>query len=203
MMLEKSILVSAALLFVTISGCGQPSATASGETGHDHGVPHHMPRSLVDLCRQVRVRLEMFDSNRADDTTKSELTDLVSWTPEFAADTDIGEGRWLPIYELSEQIRLSIESDPQDWDVRRRDQIIRLCQISEDAWRSLQSHQRVERYQGHSHGDHGHDHGHGHGHDHDHDHDHDHGHDHDDEHDHDHGHDHGEAQHADTDSEVP
>ena len=142
-----------------------------------------MPRSLGDLCGKIRDRLTHLKSDQSDADVKAELADLISWAPEFAADTNIDESRWIPIYESSEEIRLSIETNTNQWDEARIKQITNLCQISEDAWLSLDPKDRVDRYQSD-------DHDHGHSHEsmittmdcHD-DHDHDHGHSHDD-HDH-------------------
>ena len=186
------------LMCITMSGCDRSEEPNRAPDAHHHDAPSHMPRSLQHLCDQIRIRLSALQIDRSDARLHSELTDLISWAPEFAADTDIGEQGWIPIYDLSEKIRTSIQDDPKDWSVERCDQVTRLCQIAEDAWQSLQPNQRVERYRGHHHSHDEHDHG-DHGHDeHDHDeHDHD-EHDHD-EHDHDeHGHgDHDEHDHGD------
>ncbi|MEM9368175.1 MAG: hypothetical protein AAGD07_19440 [Planctomycetota bacterium] len=90
---------------------------------------------------------------------REELTDMASWAPEFAADTDISEQRWIPIHQLSERLRLSIQAAPEDWGRSRRDLFIRLCQVSEDAWSSLPPDKRSNRFQAH---DHDHEHGRGH-----------------------------------------
>ena len=186
------------LLLTLLVGCGAESDKTSLHD-HEHAVPEHEPRSLADLGKKIRARVAVLEKTPGDSDTVSELNDLISWSAEIAADTNISEERWLPIYELSESIRVSIEDDAENWETQRCDQAIRLCQLTEDAWRSLPPDQRRERYLGHDHdhdhhhGDHGHDHGdHGHGHNHgDHGHDHgDHGHDHGD-----HGHGHGDHGH--------
>ena len=177
-------------LFTIITGCGTSTDSHSSDGGHHHDVPPHLPTSLADLCQAVETRLQQLEVESDDAKLKSELTDLISWTPEFAADTDMSEQRWIPIYELSEELRLSIDKQPRDWNLQRLDQITRLCQISRDAWRSLEPQQRIDRYQGHDHGD---EHGHGDEHDHGDEHEHDHGDEHDhgqDEHPHDDGHGH-------------
>ncbi len=187
------------LLFLSLAsgawaclGCSKdPSQTDTHE--HHHEVASHMPTSLGDLCRKMRDRLQQINNGQTSVEVESELIDLVSWAPEFAADTDISESRWIAIYESSEQVRTSIGNESDQWNQSKIDEISQLCQLSEDAWMTLGADKRVERYQAHSHHDHDHgdhDHGdHSHG---DHDHgDHDHG-------DHDHGdHDHGDHSHDD------
>ena len=192
-----------ALLLVVV-GCGEKNDKASLHS-HEHEVPRHTPRSLSDLGKKIRARVALLEKSPSDNAAKSELNDLIAWSAEIAADTNISEERWMPIYELSESIRMSIEADTQQWGTQRCDQAKQLCQLTDDAWQSLAPEFRVERYLGHSHdddhshdhGDHGHSHG-GHGHDHgEHDHGHahgDHGHD-----DHDHGHAHGEHEHGHDD----
>ena len=152
------------VLVLPMIGCGQES-TKTSLHDHEHEVPAHTPRSLADLGKKIRARVATLEKTPDDVSAVSELNDLISWSAEIAADTDISEERWIPIYELSESIRVSIEDDAQNWETQRCDQAIRLCQLTEDAWRSLAPNQRRERYLGHSHdhdhshGDHGHSHG--------------------------------------------
>jgi len=190
-----------AILLLAGGGCSQ-TPTEEAAHVHQHDTASHMPSSLGDLCRKVRRCLAELKHGGKNSQLTNELTDLVSWTPEFAADTNIGEQLWIPIYQQSEQIRLSILKNDQQWDTTRIDQITQLCRLSEEAWKSLKPDERIARFQGHSHDDHGHSHGdHEHG---DHEHgDHEHGdHEHSDhEHsDHDHSdHDHGDHDHGDHD----
>ena len=184
---------SIGILCIACGGCSSEE-NQTDDHAHHHEIAEHMPRSLGDLCGKIRDRLKHLKSDQSDADVKAELADLISWAPEFAADTNIDESRWIPIYESSEEIRLSIEKNTNQWDEARIKQITNLCQISEDAWLSLDPKNRVDRYQsddhdhdhGHSHDDHDHDHGHSHD-----NHDHVHGHSHDD-----HDHDHGDEQHA-------
>ncbi|MDB4759938.1 hypothetical protein OAG34_01845, partial [bacterium] len=134
-------------------GCSKsPSQTDSHE--HHHDLANHMPTSLGDLCRKMRIRLQQINNGQTSPVLKSELMDLVSWAPEFAADTDIAESRWIPIYESSEQVRGSIGNQSDQWDQANIAKISHLCQLSEDAWLTLDPDKRIERYQAHSH--HGH-----------------------------------------------
>ena len=184
--------VSMATLTWVGAGCSKESNHSTAHE-HHHETASYMPNSLGDLCRKIRDRLKQLENDQSNPQLKSELTDLVSWAPEFAADTNMDERLWIPIYESSEQVRSSIENKTDQWEKSSIEQITQLCKISEDAWKSLDPNERIERYQAHSHDKHsGHDHGdHEHG---DHEHgDHEHG-------DHDHGdHDHGDHDHGDHD----
>ena len=143
------------LLALVIVGCGVDD---HGEEDHDHDVPDHLPTSLADLCHMTRERLDVLESQPENVVAKQELADLVAWAPEFAADTPMQERRWIPIYEASEALRLQILDAPEDWDLQRRDQTTRLCQIAMDAWRSLPTDKQIDRVMGHYHDDHEHDH---------------------------------------------
>ncbi|MEL6108348.1 MAG: hypothetical protein AAFU85_20160 [Planctomycetota bacterium] len=168
-----------------IVGC----SPSTQDRPHEHAVPAHMPRNLADLAQKIRLRVERLGTDQESQKTFRQVADLIGWTAEIAADTEIGEERWNPIYELSESLRLEINEDPERWDAQRREKAARLCQLVEDAWQSLAPDDRVDRYLGHDHG-HGHDHG-------DHDHGHDHGdHRHHEENNGDGGHDHGKDDHA-------
>ena len=193
MRLNTALLVG--LLVATGWVCTGCSKETNKSVTQDLENPSHMPTSLGDLCGKMKARLRKIKNGQSSERIESELTDLVSWTPEFAADTNIGETVWIPIYESSERVRSLIEEQISPWDDSLITSINQLYQLSEDAWMTLDPAQRTQRYQTHQHRHHdhsSHDHDHGH-HDHGHhDHaDHDHGghdHSHDTEHDHDHSH---------------
>ncbi len=71
----------------------------------DHELPPHWPVSLSDAAAKLGERLALDSSNAKQSEARGELEDLVSWIPEIAADTDLTEAEWLPIYELSETLR--------------------------------------------------------------------------------------------------
>lgn len=133
-----------ALVCLVAAGC----VAESGEktSSHEHHVPEHWPTSLWDLSQKIRSRLAEMKAAPQDERVRSELIDLIGWSAEIAADTNIGEQKWIPIYELSEGIRKWSDRDPSQWDTERRDQAIRLCQLIEDAWRSLDPSDQVDLY---------------------------------------------------------
>ena len=156
-------------LMATLSGC---TATVE-EPPHEHAAPEHAPRNLADLGAKIRERIERLESGE-DAEAVAELTDLIGWAAEIAADTEIGEERWNPIWDLSESLRLSIIDAPDQWDDRRKADAIQLCQLVEEGWESMAPADRVDRYLNE------HDHDDGHGHHDDHSRGDDHGHDEDD-----------------------
>ena len=40
----------------------------------------------------------------------SEIVDLVSWVPEVAADTNLSEADWLPLYHASESLMANLRA---------------------------------------------------------------------------------------------
>lgn len=71
----------------------------------DHQQPAHWPKGLRAAARGIEQRTDNLQSGAADPQTLEELIDLVEWVPEIAADTDLSEQRWQPIYDLSERLR--------------------------------------------------------------------------------------------------
>jgi hypothetical protein len=91
---------------VVFAGCG-----AEKESTHEdsHEKPAHWPGSLNEAADFMDARLQLLETSDSEvSVVRDELTDLVTWAPEIAADTDLSEEDWLPIYELSEAVRLHL-----------------------------------------------------------------------------------------------
>ena len=71
----------------------------------DHELPPHWPLNMEDAAQKIQQRLGQIEVKESLATTRKELTDLIEWSPEVAADTDLAELEWMPIYELSETLR--------------------------------------------------------------------------------------------------
>lgn len=97
---------------VLLCGCGGEQESLHE---HDHELPAHWPSSITDTVDKVQERLELLtnDAERSDSTEDkawTELRDLVEWAPEIAADTELSEEDWNPIYESSEVLRRKLSS---------------------------------------------------------------------------------------------
>jgi len=139
-----------------VCGCS-PEPQQSTLFDHDHAMPSHWPNSLGDLTVQIRRRLELLDVH---ESCAAELSDLVAWTPEIAADTSMSETQWNRIYEASESLRLRLENSNGQWNREACDQAEQLCVLIDAAWHQLpEDEQRkgIEPHHGHSEG-HSHDH---------------------------------------------
>jgi len=101
---------------------------------HDHETPDHWPSDLSDLAAKMRERLggigESAESTDRDEAA-AELADLVAWAPEIAADTDMTEAEWLPIYQASETIGSRLKDSGGDWTPALRRRASELCDLVE------------------------------------------------------------------------
>jgi hypothetical protein len=90
------------LVVLLLLGC-----VAEKESWHeeDHELPPHWPLNIEDAAQKIQQRLDQTGVEESLATTREELTDLIEWVPEVAADTDLVEDDWVPIYELSETLR--------------------------------------------------------------------------------------------------
>ncbi len=95
---------------------------AEKETNHEHthSEPRHWPDDLAEAATFILQRVESLHASEpslADEErmeTIHELQDLVEWSPEVAADTDLSEEKWIPIFELSEAIRKHMQPGDVD-----------------------------------------------------------------------------------------
>ena len=95
-------LLSSLVIAIALVGCNHLKTT---DESPEHTNPAHWPTSMLDAADKIDLRLE--NLNAADDikNLRDELSDLVEWSPEIAADTDLDEADWEEIYGLSETLR--------------------------------------------------------------------------------------------------
>lgn len=92
--------LSLAMLFLI--GC-----VAEKESLHemDHELPPHWPSCMYDAAAKIEERIKTIGQQDLPATIREETEELIEWAPEVAADTDLPEVDWVPIYELSETLR--------------------------------------------------------------------------------------------------
>lgn len=91
--------LSLATLLVSMAGCADEQQSLHE---HDHFVPAHWPASLGHAAQLIIARLPRATEGEA---ARKELLDLMSWVPEIAADTELSEQQWNPIFAECEQFR--------------------------------------------------------------------------------------------------
>ncbi|GAB5405543.1 MAG: hypothetical protein Aurels2KO_37740 [Aureliella sp.] len=106
-MVKKSKLcchLMALLVACLVVGCAQEKESLHE---HEHDAPKHWPTSMAEAAGFIEVRVQQLGglSGESLEDIEHELQDLVEWAPEVAADTDLLEKDWVPVYEMSEAVR--------------------------------------------------------------------------------------------------
>ncbi|MCO8123093.1 hypothetical protein NHH03_15200 [Stieleria sp. TO1_6] len=115
------------LISLVLTGCGpQDSAPKTSLFEDDHAVAKHRPDDLADVAVKLRERIGRED---ASEQTKHEIEDLVSWTAEIAADTNLSEFDWLPLYHASESLAKNLRSVEGTLTDKNRKQIESHCEL--------------------------------------------------------------------------
>ncbi len=96
------------LVCLLLAGCGAEKKSLFEE---EHELPQHWPLNLLDAAQKIESGLQRLESDHAGSIgpqaadSEAELRDLVEWIPEVAADSDLKEEQWIPIYETCEVMR--------------------------------------------------------------------------------------------------
>ena len=127
----RSKITSTGCLIIALVGCHHR------ESDHlerpSHVVSTHWPESVEDARAKLQERLGILQSNPADHSARRELEEIISWLPEVAADTDLSELQWQPIYDQSELLRKRLTSGSSLNSVRGEiDQLLELINVPED-----------------------------------------------------------------------
>lgn len=113
----RGIAIAAILLLLPVAGC--ETGEGSDKRSHhdvDHTTPDHWPDDLADLALKITRRIgTLREGSGGDETVGRELSDLVSWTPEVAADSDLTESEWIPLDQASEALSRRLKSDRGRW----------------------------------------------------------------------------------------
>ena len=104
--------ISICVLALVCLGC---AAEQESLHEHDHEVPPHWPINMFYAAELIKERVDRLGQDQTvasseSQSMKEELLDLVEWSPEIAADTDLSEEDWIPIYTASEGIRKNMMS---------------------------------------------------------------------------------------------
>lgn len=95
-------------LLILVTGTGGCARPTDGEDYEkvEHFVPLHWPKDLEDAAAKISERTSRLSGQAGAETvaTENQLRDIVGWAPEIAADTDLTEQQWNPVYEASEAL---------------------------------------------------------------------------------------------------
>lgn len=98
-------------LLIALIGCG-----GEKESLHEleHEIPAHWPTDFPDAITKMEQRVGTLNSTHRSNETQTELMEIVGWVPEIAADTDLPEEDWVPIYRVCETLRKHLEKRDVD-----------------------------------------------------------------------------------------
>ena len=133
---------TALTLFALLSimcGCGSEQESLHE---HDHEEPDHWPANMQEAADFIEVRVNQLSNDSVsslDERTlvETELAELIEWTPEVAGDTNLAEVDWVPLYELSESIRLRLQGGTDT--LKLKPEMAKLCELLLEAHAGLPS----------------------------------------------------------------
>ena len=90
------ILLCTCLVWGSVAGCTSSDDHASEDDHLEHFVPAHKPHSFEELVTALSERRGAFGdrSVSADSTAVTELSDIIGWIPELAADSELRRANW-------------------------------------------------------------------------------------------------------------
>lgn len=94
--------VTAAVLCTAPAGCSGPE---SEEDHHlEHVIPEHKPDDFADAVGELESRWTSLGDKPAGTERLQELTDIVDWLPELAADSDLKRAQWEQVQQTTQQL---------------------------------------------------------------------------------------------------
>lgn len=118
-------------LLVGTPGCTGDSTPKESHFEVDHEVAAHWPDGLADLCAKLRGYLGA-DAAELTPQQRTEIEDLVGWVGEVAADTNMREADWDPLYRKSQSILTDLRARPGALTTATREDIRSLCSAIEE-----------------------------------------------------------------------
>ncbi|MEM9825820.1 MAG: hypothetical protein AAF958_04490 [Planctomycetota bacterium] len=118
------------LAIAALAGCNSDGPGKTSLFEDDHVVAAHWPEGLPDLVDKLRERAAKIKQS-SDPDLRSELDDLVDWVGEVAADTNLSEDDWVPLYEASQSIAKKLDQSGGTPADEVLEDIESLCQMIE------------------------------------------------------------------------
>ncbi|MEM9587212.1 MAG: hypothetical protein AAGA03_08015 [Planctomycetota bacterium] len=112
-------------------GCSN-DAPKSSLFEEDHVVAEHWPTDLADLAVKLRERAGRVATS-SDDSVSKEIRDLVGWVGEVAADTNLSEDDWVPLYEKGESVAAMLSGPADGWNEEDLDAVESLCRLIDES----------------------------------------------------------------------
>ena len=125
------VFVFVTMLCACTPGCTSSESAKTSLFEEDHVNPPHWPTGLSDVAVKLRERVSAMEHSAKPETAK-EIEDLVSWVGEIAADTDLSESDWDPLYNLSEAVIVNLRMSPGKLADADRAAIEKLCVLIDE-----------------------------------------------------------------------
>jgi hypothetical protein len=117
------------LVFFLLGGCTKNDSEAKTSLFEEHHhEPAHWPDDLGDVALKLRKRL----SSEVDEKSLSDIKELISWTAEVAADTNLAESDWMPVYQATESLSKKLRTDSKTLTPENRTQVEALCKLIDE-----------------------------------------------------------------------
>lgn len=119
------------IVWIALIGCQSQNSDHAGRLAHT--ISPHWPSSLADAHSKLQERLAILENSSDDRNAARELEEIISWLPEVAADSEITESQWQPIYDMSEWIRKRLSGgSPLDMVKGEVQQLLHLIHVMEE-----------------------------------------------------------------------
>ncbi len=122
---------SSVLLWIACAGCSTEEVPKASLFEDDHAVAAHWPDDLGDLSDKLRKRTARYNRS-SEESLRREIQDLVGWVGEVAADTNLSEADWIPLYQKSETVSANLRDDDGQLSEDTQNQIESLCRLIDD-----------------------------------------------------------------------
>lgn len=119
-------LIGLCMLVCATTGCVE-GRTSNHEL--EHQTPPHWPRGLTDAAEKIETRLNAITgAGSQSQQARAELTEIVSWLPEVAADTPLNEVDWNKIHAACGEIErvMAVTGDTTRYEPQLRTLIAQL-----------------------------------------------------------------------------
>ncbi|WP_146522534.1 hypothetical protein [Stieleria varia] len=136
-----------------LAGCGSSdSAPKASHFEDDHEIAAHWPDDLADAATKIRERLDWLQNGLPDQEhgnhghedheqdPAAEIADIVSWVPEVAADTNLPEADWLPLYKAAKSLSSKLAVSKGKLSNDDREQLESLCTSIDAAVTKIPEH---------------------------------------------------------------
>ncbi|QDU38001.1 hypothetical protein Mal4_23210 [Maioricimonas rarisocia] len=98
----RLLTVAMVALSAVAGGCSDTTSEADHHLEHD--IPEHKPASFSDAVAELELRGKSLAQQPINGKRLAELTDIINWLPELAADSDLRRQQWEQVQQTSHEL---------------------------------------------------------------------------------------------------